>query len=257
MNVNTSREQNELSTQRHWDEVWAGHAERRLPSRLLISTRDLQRLLRKHVRPGDRFLEVGCAPGKMLAWVSAVLGAEVSGLDYANPGLAATRDLFAALNLRADLRCEDLGRTTFMPGSFDVVFSAGVIEHFDDPQPIVLDHLRLLRPGGLLLVTIPDYSGLYGRLQAYFDAASLEIHNLRLMNPAALRGVVSPGECAAIRTYRFGRLSPWVLTPQVRWPGSIATVVSFGLNALALLQPFDFPPLCPMLVLEARRRRPI
>jgi SAM-dependent methyltransferase len=207
------------------------------------------------VRSGDRFLEIGCAPGKTLAWVSAALGAEVSGLDYSDRGLAVARELFATLNLRADLRCEELDRTTFSPGSFDVVFSAGVIEHFADPSPVVRAHLRLLRSGGLLLVTIPDYSGVYGWLQHYFDAPSLEIHNLRLMSTAALKRVVPADACYDIRTYRFGRLSPWVLTPQARWPRPLALTASAAFNALGLLQPIDLAPLCPMLVLEARLRR--
>lgn len=252
--MSPSPHRNELSSLGHWDDVWAGDVRPRLPSGLVISTRNLQRLLRRHVRRRDRFIEIGCAPGKMLAWVSAALGAEVCGLDYSDRGIAVARDLFAALKLSADLRCEELARTTFPPATFDVVFSAGVIEHFEDPSPIVRDHLRLLRPGGRLLITIPDYSGLYGRLQGYFDAPSLDIHNLHLMDPDVLKSVAPPEECTDVTTYRFGRLSPWVLSLGARWPSPIASAVSYAFNTLALLQPADLAPLCPMLVLEARRR---
>src|SRR5206468_2653441 len=132
----------------------------------------LQTILRHHVRPGDRFLEIGCAPGKMLAWVAAVLKASVSGLDYSERGLATSRRLFKALNLAADFRCEDLRQTTFPSASFDVVVSFGVIEHFDDPREVVGKHLDLVKAGGTALMTVPDYRGIYGRLQRYFDADS-------------------------------------------------------------------------------------
>src|SRR5206468_8151209 len=120
----------ELTTVDHWDQVWSGDVRLRLPLPLVITTRNLQTILRQHVRPGDRFLEIGCAPGKMLAWVAAVLKASVSGLDYSERGLATSRRLFKALNLAADFRCEDLRQTTFPSASFDVVVRFGVIEPF-------------------------------------------------------------------------------------------------------------------------------
>ena len=111
--------------------------------RLIVSTRDLQRLIARHVRPGQRVLEIGCAPGKMLAWVAAALRGQVSGLDYSRRGLDQALRLFDALHLSADLRCEDLRQTTLPRASFDIVYSLGVIEHFEDPREIVSDHLSL------------------------------------------------------------------------------------------------------------------
>jgi 2-polyprenyl-3-methyl-5-hydroxy-6-metoxy-1,4-benzoquinol methylase len=132
----------------HWDDVWSTPPRARLPSSLWIGIGDLQRLLRAHVKPGMRFLEVGCAPGKMLAWVARVLGAEVAGVDYSPRGVTLSRELLHTPGVAADLRCENIFATSFEPGSFDVVFSAGVIEHFEDPRDIVCRHLRLARPGG-------------------------------------------------------------------------------------------------------------
>ena len=244
---------NELSTVDHWEDVWAGDIRQRLPSGFVISALNLQRLLRRYVRPGDRFLEIGCAPGKMLAWVAAVLHAQVSGLDYSERGLSTAKQLFAALHLTGDLRREDLSRTTFAPASFDVVYSAGVIEHFDDPREVVRQHLQLVKPSGTALITVPNYRGLYGTLQRYFDAELLSIHNLDIMTCDRLISLVSGSPDTQARAYPAGRFSPWVLTPAKRWPGPVALGLSHLLNAAALLQPFDVPALCPMLVLEVRR----
>jgi len=158
------------------------------------------------------FLEIGCAPGKLLAWVAEVLHAEVAGGDYSQRGLSLAQQLFQALNIDGDLRCEDMLATTFEPASFDLVFSAGVIEHFDDPREIVKRHVTLLKPGGKAVIMVPNYGGFYGRLQCRFDPENLSIHNLTIMNPPALRRL-APGELVStVRVYPVGRMSPWLIS---------------------------------------------
>ncbi len=100
----------------HWDDTWAAPPRMRLPRASTSSIRDKMSLLRGAVRPGMKLLEIGCAPGKMLAWTKAVLGAEVSGLDYSGPGVCVARRLFHELRLAADLRNEDVFATTFSGG---------------------------------------------------------------------------------------------------------------------------------------------
>ena len=201
-----------------------------------------------------RVLELGCAPGKILAWVAAGLGAEVSGLDYSERGITWSRTLFKTLGIPADLRCEDVFKTTFSPDSFDVVYSSGLIEHFEDPRGIVRTHVALLKPGGTAVIAIPDYGGVYGRLQRWFDPENLAIHNLHIMDGDALARLVPADLAGAVRTYRAGRLSPWQISFDRRLPSPVARPLNHLLNGLGLLQPLDIPPLCPLLVLEVRRR---
>jgi 2-polyprenyl-3-methyl-5-hydroxy-6-metoxy-1,4-benzoquinol methylase len=243
----------DLTTVGHWDKTWAGNIRLRLPSPWVVSTRNLQRLLRRHVRPGDRFLEIGCAPGKLLAWVAAGLRAEVSGLDVSERGLTTARRLFGALHLHADFRHEDLRQTTFPDGTFDVVLSVGLIEHFTDPRDVVRRHVGLAKPGGTVLMTVPNYRGIYGRLKEHFEPESLLQHNLDIMTCEALVGLVDKADASEITAYHAGRLSPWQTNWKRRWPASLATGVSLVANAVALVQPVDVTALCPMLVLEVQR----
>jgi 2-polyprenyl-3-methyl-5-hydroxy-6-metoxy-1,4-benzoquinol methylase len=244
---------NDLTSVDHWDDAWSGEIRLRLPSRWMISTRNLQNLLRGRVQPGDRLLEIGCAPGKLLSWAATELGAEVSGLDYSERGLSTTRRLFAALQLTADLRCEDLRRATFAAGSFDWVVSYGVIEHFDDPRDVVRVHVDLLKPGGTALMTVPNYRGVYGVLQRYFDAENLLSHNLDIMSCSALARLVPNDGGTGVRTYMAGRFSPWQLSLGKRWPSPVARGVSYLGNVFGLLQPFEMAALKPMFVLEVHR----
>jgi 2-polyprenyl-3-methyl-5-hydroxy-6-metoxy-1,4-benzoquinol methylase len=244
----------ELTTRSHWDSAWSSPPRWRLPSPLFVATRNMQRLLRPAVHPGMRVLELGCAPGKILAWVAARLGANVAGLDYSEQGMGWARALFDALRIPADLRCEDVFATTFEPGSFDLVYSSGLIEHFDDPRAIVRAHVTLVKPGGRAIIAIPDYGGIYGRLQRWLDPANLALHNVRIMSPEALRGLAPPHLSATTHSYRSGRLSPWQLSLDRRLTRPIGRVTAYVLNGVGVLQPVDIAPLCPLLVLEITRR---
>ena len=89
----------------HWDEAWSPSPRLRLPSRLNIGTLNLQRVLKQYVYAGAQFLEIGFAPGKLLAWTSKVLDANVAGMDYSETGVRWAKKLFERLGIRADLRC--------------------------------------------------------------------------------------------------------------------------------------------------------
>jgi 2-polyprenyl-3-methyl-5-hydroxy-6-metoxy-1,4-benzoquinol methylase len=251
--VKASKSSDELTNRDHWDGVWVRPPRLRLPSRLFVSTRNLQRVIAPHVRPGMRYLELGCAPGKLLAWVASALEADVSGLDYSERGIEWAHQLFQALGLRANLRCEDVWKSSFEPGRFDIVFSAGLIEHFRDPHSIVRVHLELLKPGGRALITVPNYGGLYGRLQRWFDPDNLALHNLAIMNVEALRQLAPADLAAEVRAYPAGRISPWLVGIGRRWPRPVAISISHLVNGVGLIQPLDVPALSPMLVLEIVR----
>jgi 2-polyprenyl-3-methyl-5-hydroxy-6-metoxy-1,4-benzoquinol methylase len=239
--------------QAHWDAAWQLPIKPKLPSMLNVSVLNMSRLLRRHVRPGSRYIEIGCAPGKLLAWVASVLKAEVTGLDYSEPGIAKCRMLFEAMGLKVNLHHDDFFNHHLLPASFDVVCSFGVIEHFDDARPVVRRHLDLVKPGGVALVTIPNYGGLYGSLQRWFDGPNLACHNLEIMKPCALAALVDSSDVERVCAYPFGAMSPWLVSLDKRLPRFAAKFVSLAFNVLGLLQPITIEALAPLLVLEVRK----
>lgn len=242
------------TTGEYWEGSWREAVRPRLPSPLNVAVRDLMALLRRNVRPGDRYVELGCAPGKMLAWVAAELRAEVSGLDFSRNGCESAAGLFRALGLRGDIRCEDVAHHSFPPDSFDVVCSIGLVEHFDDPAPFIRQHALLARPGGRVIVAVPNYGGLVGRLQARLDPGNLAIHNLRVSSVAGLSAVLPIDLVEDVRVRPFGRFSPWLLNLEARMPARAARALQWGANFLAHLQPFPIPSLAPLVVAEMRRK---
>jgi 2-polyprenyl-3-methyl-5-hydroxy-6-metoxy-1,4-benzoquinol methylase len=246
--------QGALTDRNHWDKVWTSSPRLKLPSSLIIGTRNLQQLLLRKVNPGDRFIEIGCAPGKLLAWVAARLCAQVAGIDYSPQGVEFTGQLFEHLKLSSDVRCEDFFSHSFEPGTFDCVFSAGFIEHFDDPTDVVNRHVELARPGGRIIITVPHYGGIYGRLQRLFDPGNLAIHNTRIMSVSALQSLVPDSKVRESTAYAYGRMSPWIVSLEARIPPIAARMMQAIANGFAMLQPFDIEGVCPLLVLEMQRR---
>jgi SAM-dependent methyltransferase len=57
-------------------------------------------------------------------------------------------------------RTED---TAFADGAFDIVHSCHTIEHLDDPFAALKDHARVLRPGGLLVIDVPNIALIGGQ----------------------------------------------------------------------------------------------
>ncbi|MDR3635726.1 MAG: class I SAM-dependent methyltransferase [Isosphaeraceae bacterium] len=100
---------------------------------------------------GKRVLDGGCGMGRYLR-VAAECGARVVGLDLSQAVLAA-RDLTAELPDVALVR-GDLLRPPFTEGSFDHIYSLGVLDHTPDPRAAFLALARLLRPGGRIVIWV-------------------------------------------------------------------------------------------------------
>jgi 2-polyprenyl-3-methyl-5-hydroxy-6-metoxy-1,4-benzoquinol methylase len=244
----------DLAGRDYWDNR-EGVVRRRLPSKLNVTVGDMTALLARHVRPGHRVLEVGCAPGKYLLWCARTAGAHVSGVEYAPASYEHTARLFHQTGTLVDLRMEDFVATTFQPGSFDLVYSLGVIEHFtgDALLMMVRKHVELLKPGGTALIAVPNYAGPYGRLQAWLDPCNLAIHNVEIMCIDAL-AALAPFDLASVRAvFTYGRLTPWLLSLDAKMPRAAARLLAIALNAVGLVQPLKIEALAPWLVLELAR----
>jgi len=131
--------------------------------------------------PGSSLFEVGCAPGRWLAYFSKTHGLKTAGIDYSQTGVEKTRENLKLLGVEADVEQADFFH--FTPSrTYDAVMSLGFIEHFEDQQDVVRRHLALLKPGGLLVLGVPNFRGIYGPLQRYYNNDVLLKHNLSIMS---------------------------------------------------------------------------
>jgi 2-polyprenyl-3-methyl-5-hydroxy-6-metoxy-1,4-benzoquinol methylase len=224
-----------------------------MPSSRSVFNLDFQRLLRKWIRPGMNVLEIGAAPGRQLAWVAKTLRANVAGVDSSVEGMELAGKLFTKYHLQADLRCEDVFSTSFPSSYFDLVYSTGVIEHWQDPRGIVEKHIDLVAPGGVVLITIPNYSGINAWIEKQFYPEFQETHQCGIMSKSGLLSVVPERARDAARVYPYGRVGAWLFSFHRKWPRWMLYSIGGALNLVGMMQPVTLAGLNTMWVLELRR----
>lgn len=143
--------------------------------------------------PGMTVLEVGSAPGFNLLMFRDTFGYSPYGIEYSPSGAETNRRVFEIHGLDPDhvIQGDFLSDEVRRPwrGRFDVVTSFGFIEHFSDVGAIIDKHLELLKPGGRLVIGIPNIAGVNDRLTRFFHREVLDIHNLTIMSKSSFRSL--------------------------------------------------------------------
>jgi len=115
------------------------------------------------VRPGERVLDIGCGAGRH-SLEAVRRGAHTVALDLSRDDLQRARQGVAGyghvdvpapgtfLAVRGDAR-----HIPFPDGSFDRVIASEVMEHIPDDEVALAELVRVLRPGGVLAVTVPRW----------------------------------------------------------------------------------------------------
>jgi len=115
---------------------------------------------------GKKLLEVGSGCGVNLIVWSREFGVDAFGVE---PGLAGfessfeiSQDLLPANGLERSRVQDAVGEALpFADETFDLVYSANVLEHTNDPQQVLAESFRVLRIGGTLHVEVPNFLSYY------------------------------------------------------------------------------------------------
>jgi SAM-dependent methyltransferase len=124
---------------------------------------------------GYSVLEVGCGTGNVLPTLkNACPNGLVIGMDLFAEGLAYARNRTSCPLVQGDIEQPGFGSPFDLIGAFDVV------EHLSDDLRVFRSLNLMLKPGGILLLTVPAHQSLW----SYFDEVS---HLCRRYEPADLR----------------------------------------------------------------------
>jgi 2-polyprenyl-3-methyl-5-hydroxy-6-metoxy-1,4-benzoquinol methylase len=101
-------------------------------------------------QPSGRLLDVGCGGGFFLD-LARQQGYEPYGVELDKDGCA-----FAANKLSLDVFHGTLLDAKFQEGFFNVVTILNVLEHVDSPIDVLRETLRVLKPGGVVTIVVPN-----------------------------------------------------------------------------------------------------
>jgi SAM-dependent methyltransferase len=231
--------QQALTDQTYWDEIWnftGDHAPELSPRvREAMTDRFLQAAFGAHLGPGRRFIEIGAGGSQWPGEVARSLGAEGWGIDFSRPGLALAARAAADVRERVTLIDGDFFDRNKLPAhSFDVLYSGGFVEHFEDPRPVMERFAELLAPGGVVVTLVPNLSGVNGALQKLADEETYLrhiVHTPASLDAAhALAGLVPVTAARYLDLVDLGCVNLTRLAPHV--PRNLWRGLSYGLALL-------------------------
>ncbi len=225
----------------YWDNVWNHQFD--TPVLAPNSTdvgREFDRSFDKAVRlaldkwggKAETLLEVGCGGSCYLPYFAKHHGLKVYGLDYSETGCDLARRALAEQHVAGEIRIGDMNEPQKDFGPFDIVFSNGLLEHFQDTAAAASALKAFVKHGGLMISIIPNMCGMTGFLQKYLFREVYDTHVLHDLNSIASAHAAAGLEVLATQyfmTVNFGVVrGKYDFTPL----GRILPYARTGLNLL-------------------------
>ncbi|MCX7915934.1 MAG: class I SAM-dependent methyltransferase [Verrucomicrobiae bacterium] len=159
-----------------------------------MKLREKQRLITQYCPQPGRLLDVGCASGKFLAAMKTV-GWDIAGLEMSALAVERARQALGPVVEQGTLET-----APWPENSFDVVTLFHVLEHVPDPVGALRRIRWLLRPGGIVVVLVPNGAIWEFRVLGQRDSNPLEIpRHFYHYTPATLCGLASKADLEVLK----------------------------------------------------------
>ena len=172
------KKDNRLTSKEFWSEYWSQSKIRIIEEKTFF--KDLIHLFPK---APVRFIEMGGFPGSYSVYFKKYHAYDVTLLDFViEPKAIKQIEQINQLPI-GEIKCiaGDLFDLPIPLDKYDVVFSAGLIEHFKDSKPVFKKHLDYLKDEGTLFVSVPNFKGIQGFIQKFIDRKNYDAHSLECM----------------------------------------------------------------------------
>lgn len=156
----------------------------------------------KPAQPGARVLDVGCGVGQVVARLNEA-GFEAYGVDVSQPNIERASKICP--------RCQlyDGKKLPFADSHFASVGALNVLEHVDEPEAFITDLVRVVAPGGRIVISSPNFFRVLGFRDYHPRMRGL---GQKLRNWQRLRAKRAQMQRAP-DTVRFDRMPPIVKQP--------------------------------------------
>lgn len=118
---------------------------------------------------GLRLLDVGCGEGTIASEIQN-RGFDVHGVDFSTVAVKKARDR-GVNTIEHDI---DKGPIPFEDNFFDVIWASDVIEHVFDPIFLLSEINRMLKKGGIFILSVPNDFNIYSRAKIFLTGRSIQ-----------------------------------------------------------------------------------
>lgn len=196
---------NKITDQAHWDSYWSNYQFENVPKKVVFN-KYTNRLCQ-----GKSFIEIGGFPGIFAAYIYNKGIQDVTVLDF-----YMNTEIVRKFEQKNQIPCETIKciQSDFFEFSptrkYDVVFSCGFAEHFQNTEDVIKRHIELMSDNGQLLILIPNFLGLNGSIQRKFDKDNLDAHNLNSMRLEYLKDIMQTTGLKDINVEYIGKPMLWL-----------------------------------------------
>jgi SAM-dependent methyltransferase len=201
-------------------------------------------------------VELGGFPGYYAVYLKKYKGLNTTLLDY-----FIHRDLINKLLFANDLKEDDINIIeadlfAYKPEAlYDIVLSFGLVEHFNDTKFIIGEHLKFLKSGGTLFITLPNFKSVNGWVQRKFDKENYDKHNINSMDLALLKTSCEALGLKNVEAYYHGKFSVWLENKSVQnsFTKTVVKTIWLAGKAITRLVPVNSKALSPYIVVKATK----
>lgn len=152
-----------------------------LPDTERLRDQRILAIFREHgnLRRESRVLEIGCGKSMWLPYIARELGCRVAGIDIEPYAAELASANLAGAGMSGEILCRDafdIGQNRDLFGKFDLLYSMGVMEHFEDAAERLALLSNYLKSGGRIITTVPNLQGVNWLLQRYASLRRLHMH---------------------------------------------------------------------------------
>lgn len=175
-------------------------------------------LLQERLKPGARLLDLGCGTGQNLVSFSQL--SETYGIDVEAEAVS-----WCKKRRLKNVKQGSAYAIPFPNRSFDAVTLLDVLEHTDEDQALP-EVFRVLKPGGLVLISVPAFQWLWSRWDEVLH------HHKRYTKSSLCRALHHNGFRPLVTSYAYSFLVPpvWIVRKLKSWRNQDQYVSDFRLG---------------------------
>lgn len=209
-----------------------------------------EKIFMRHLPKHGKILEAGCGTAQLVIALN-VRGYDCAGIDFASQTLRKAQKLVGPLKLFSS----DLTTLGVSSASFDAIISIGVVEHRREGPDIFLEEkYRILKPGGVLLISVPYFNPLrrwraeHGAYQD--DVSGLDFYQYAFSREEFCR-ILRDNGYEIESTYSYAHQN--TLTQELHWLNSMPNFIKKLILRISKHVPYVNSELGHMLMVVARK----